>query len=211
GACEFESDDPLSHAEDLCVVRQHGALHGVDVVRRDRAHALDLVRGDGHPKTRAADQQGSIRLTGGDLLRGGDRDVRVVGLVLGTRDADIDDRVDAVVRLEVLLAGVLAVVAGVVTADEDPQDHRILLVRTFHAAIWGGFSRNVASASTSSENDTAPGSGVPRLLAPRARERPRRAVMSAVCWAAGAAASAAARAAAATSPLPANASRRAAR
>src|SRR5690606_34233628 len=32
GACEFESDDPLSHAEDLCVVRQHGALHGVDVV-----------------------------------------------------------------------------------------------------------------------------------------------------------------------------------
>src|SRR5699024_11355720 len=88
---ELQSDDPLPHRQHLCVVREHGALDGVEVVRGDGADAGDLVRRDRDAQARAADQQGTVRLTGGDLLRRLDGDVRVVGAVLAPGDADVDD------------------------------------------------------------------------------------------------------------------------
>src|SRR5699024_2593742 len=67
----------------------------------------------------AADQQGTINLAGGDLLRRLDRDDRVAGAVLAPGDADGDDLVDAGVVLQQLLPRALVAVSGVVRSGDD--------------------------------------------------------------------------------------------
>src|SRR5699024_10527837 len=57
----------------------------------------------------------------------GGGDVRVVGAVIGRADADVEDRLDAVVVLEQRLELLLVAEAGVVAADDDLQSHELLL------------------------------------------------------------------------------------
>src|SRR5699024_2268869 len=106
---------------------EHGALHGVEVVRGYGADAGYLVRRDRDAQAGGADQQGTINLAGGDLLRRLDRDVRVVGAVLAPGDADVGDLVDAGVVLQQLLQRALVAVSGVVRSGGDLPAHVCLL------------------------------------------------------------------------------------
>src|SRR5690625_1126879 len=206
----LEADHALAHGEHLRVVRQHRALHGVQVMGGDRADAGDLVRSDRHAQAGAADQQRPIGLAGGDLLGRGGGDVGVEGAVVGAAHADVEDRLHAVVALEQGLELLLVAEAGVVAADDDLQCHGVLL-RGGGAGAEGpsrsgdpaGFQDRCRPSSVMRmEKEIAPGSGVPSDFSPSTRERPSEAVISAVESAAARATFAASRiAAAALSPV----------
>ena len=116
---QFQADDALAHGQHLGVVGQHGAFHGVAVVRGDGSDAGDFVGRDGHAQSGAADQQGPVGLAGGDLAGRGDGQVRVGGAVVRA-DADVLHGRDPGVRLEQFAQGVLVFDAGLVVADDDP-------------------------------------------------------------------------------------------
>src|SRR5699024_7049739 len=119
----LEADHALAHGEHLRVVRQHRALHGVQIVGRDRADAGDLVRGDRHAHTGAADQQSPVHLAGGDLLGGRDSDAGVVRAVLSAGHADVADLLDLFLGLGPSLVLFLVSVSGSVAADGDLPPH----------------------------------------------------------------------------------------
>lgn len=111
-AGKLDSDNPLTHAEDLGVVAQHCAFDGEAVVSSDGADPVDLVCGDGNAQTRATDQQRTITLALGDQTSGGNSAVWVSGLVASVR-ANVSDGLDARIGLEVGLDLLLVLNAGI--------------------------------------------------------------------------------------------------
>lgn len=73
----LETNDTLTHAQNLSVVAEYGALDAEGVVCSDGADTLDLVGADGDSETSAADEQSTVYLTRCDLLGslGGDQRV----------------------------------------------------------------------------------------------------------------------------------------
>ncbi len=65
--CQLETDNALTHAQDLGVVAQDGTLDRVRVVSSDSPDAIDLVGGDGDTETGAADEEGTVDLTASNL------------------------------------------------------------------------------------------------------------------------------------------------
>ena len=86
----------------------------------DGPDALNFVGGDGHAEAGAADQDRPVRLAVRDFARRLHSDVRVHGVPVGG-DADVGDRDDAGVRLEVGLDDLLVVEAGVIAADDEAE------------------------------------------------------------------------------------------
>src|SRR5690349_11863382 len=187
-AGEFQAHDALAESEDLGVVGQDGTLNGEGVVRGDGADAGDLVRGDRHTQSGAADQQGTVSLARGDEFGGSDGHGRVGGVAGGVHP-DVLIGLDQFGRLQVRLQCFLVLESGVVGTDDQAQfgAHAFSL----RVVFWTLSVRVLWMARTISAIETAPASGVPRLFSACGRARPirgsRLAVSSAACWAAVAA------------------------
>jgi hypothetical protein len=115
---QFQPDHALAHGEDLGVVAQDRAFHGVAVVGGDGPDAGDLVGRDRHAQAGAADQQRPVGVALGHLPGGVDSKVRVGGGVVGA-DADVHHGGDAFIGLQQCLQGVLVFHAGLIVADDD--------------------------------------------------------------------------------------------
>ncbi len=85
-----------------------------------RAHADDLVGGDGHADAGAAHQHAEVGLAGGHLARRADREIRIVDGLLAVCGADVDDG-DAGLG-EVLGETLLLIESRMVAADDDAHE-----------------------------------------------------------------------------------------
>lgn len=118
---ELNTDNTLTHAEDLSVVAQDGALNGEGVVGSDGTNARNLVCGDSDTQTGTADEQATVSLALSDELGTRDGRVRVGSLVGGVVDTDVSDRLDKRVLLEDGLDGLLVRVASVIAGHDDAE------------------------------------------------------------------------------------------
>src|SRR6478736_5777728 len=179
---ELQADDALAHGEHLAVVGQDRTLHAERVVRDRGSDARHLVGRDRDADTGAAEQDRAVGLTVRDARRGLDGHARVrLGAPVVRVHAEVGEDGDARVRPQIRGDGVLVVDAGAVAADEDPElvGHEgsfdvcgRLVSQGAEVACRG--VRTGASAPMTAASEVAPGSGEPRLLAPRTRERPIR-------------------------------------
>lgn len=80
---QLDTHDTLPEAEHLGVVAEDRTLDGERVVSGDGANARDLVGGDGHAQTCAADEETPVCLAFSDEFSTGDSGVGVGGLVIG--------------------------------------------------------------------------------------------------------------------------------
>src|SRR6478735_1777090 len=198
-AGEFDAHHALAHGEDLAVVGQDGTLNRERVVRRGGADAFHLVRGDGHPDARAAEEDGPVGPAVADHLAGRDAHVGVgpgeVVRGVGPVDADVDHLADAGVVAEIRQDLVLVINAGFVRADNEPQPHGVSFRRHYLAPAGAAPAVVVVKCGPITANtmarDVAPGSAVPRLFSASGRARPFRGNRSAVASAAEAASRAA--------------------
>lgn len=118
---ELNTDDTLTHAQDLGVVAQDGALNGERVVSSDGTDAGHLVGGDGNTQTGAADEQTTVSLALLDELGTLDGRVGVGSLVGGGVDTDVGDGLDERVLLQLGLDGVLVRNTGLVAGHDDAE------------------------------------------------------------------------------------------
>lgn len=80
---QFDTDDTLTHAQDLGVVAQDGAFNGEGIVGSDSSDAGHLVGSDGNTQTSAADEEATVSLAIHDELGAFDGRMRVGGLIGG--------------------------------------------------------------------------------------------------------------------------------
>lgn len=105
--CELNTNNPLTHTQNLRIVALNSPLNREGVMRSDSTDALDLVGRNGNTKTSSADHQGAIGFALGDEAGGGSGAGWVRSLVVAGVRADVDDFSDARVGFEVGLNLVL--------------------------------------------------------------------------------------------------------
>lgn len=106
------ADDSLAHTQNLGIIAQNRALYTEAVVCCYGSDALDLVGGDGHAESSAADQKGTIGLAVSDHLCSGGGSVRIRRLVGALVATNVLDKFYSGILLEVCLDRVFVLDAG---------------------------------------------------------------------------------------------------